>query len=162
MFGLRELVADIDDDYLVGLSNKGIVKRAYKDLEGASPMVTWEEESASVTLGEESCQIRMPLGESSCSCPSRSICRHVVSAILWLKAQGGAGNVGVGEKEGVRDAIEGKGIETEEKIKEEQNVETGKEVTERESAEGKSVETEKEVTEGKSVRYGPAIIRAKT
>ena len=26
MFGLRELVADIDDDYLVGLSNKGIVK----------------------------------------------------------------------------------------------------------------------------------------
>lgn len=154
MFGLRELVADIDNDYLVGLSNKGIVKRAYKDLEGASPVVNWEGESASVTLGEETCQIRVPLGESSCSCPSRSICRHVVSAILWLKAQGEKGNVEAGENGGLGETTEGERIETEEKIEEEHNVETGKEVTERESAEGKSVETEKEVTEGKSVETG--------
>ena len=87
MSTLWKLLANTDDDYLVGLSNKGIVKRAYKDLEGTNPMVTWEEEAASVNLGEETCQIRIPLGESSCSCPSRSICRHVVSAILWLKAQ---------------------------------------------------------------------------
>lgn len=94
MSTLWELLADTDDDYLVGLSNKGIVKRAYKDLEGANPIVTWEGEAASVNLGEETCQIRIPLGESSCSCPSRSICRHVVSAILWLKAQD------MGEKSG--------------------------------------------------------------
>lgn len=87
MSELRRLLACTDDDYLIGISNKGIVKRAYKDLEGATPLVNWEEESASVSLGEETCRICVPLGESSCSCPSRSICRHVVSAILWLKTQ---------------------------------------------------------------------------
>ena len=29
----RERLAGIDDDYLIGISNKGIVKRAYKDME---------------------------------------------------------------------------------------------------------------------------------
>ena len=29
----KDRLEDIDDDYLVGLSNKGIVKRAYKDKE---------------------------------------------------------------------------------------------------------------------------------
>lgn len=89
MSELKKLLAGTDDDYLIGISNKGIVKRAYKDLEGTTPVVTWEEECANVTLGEETCQICAPLGESSCSCPSRSICRHVISAILWLKSQMG-------------------------------------------------------------------------
>ena len=86
---LRAALRQADDDYLVGLSNKGIWKRAYKDLEGETPSLTWQGEDAQVTLNSETCVIKNPLGESTCSCPSSGICRHVVTAILWLKGQMG-------------------------------------------------------------------------
>lgn len=82
---LQVALKQADDDYLTGLSNKGILKRAYKDLAEETPTVAWQDGTAQVTLKSESCLIRNPLGESSCSCPSSSICRHVVTAILWLK-----------------------------------------------------------------------------
>lgn len=84
---LQAALRQADDDYLTGLSNKGILKRAYKDLAEETPTVAWQDETAQVTLKSESCLIKNPLGESSCSCPSSSICRHVVTAILWLKSQ---------------------------------------------------------------------------
>ena len=86
---------EIDDDYLTGISNKGIVKRAYKDLETIPCTAAGQklqaaaflaEEEIQVTVGEETVQIRLPFAESTCSCPSRSICRHVVQGILALKA----------------------------------------------------------------------------
>ena len=84
---LRAVLRQVDDDYLTGLSNKGIVKRAYKDLAEESPGMEWQEETAQVTLKSETCLIKNPLGESTCSCPSSGICRHVVTAILWLKKE---------------------------------------------------------------------------
>lgn len=91
---LRECLKRADDDYLAGLSNKGTVKRAAKDLEKETPKVSWtgEEEGggaqeAEVAFKEETCRIRVPLGESTCTCPSRSICRHVTAAILWLRRE---------------------------------------------------------------------------
>lgn len=94
---------EIDDDYLTGISNKGIVKRAYKDLETIPCMAAGQnlqeaaakqlqdmafaaQEVLELTVGEETVQIRLPFGESTCSCPSRSICRHVVQGILAMKA----------------------------------------------------------------------------
>ncbi|MDE5698418.1 MAG: hypothetical protein K2I96_13580, partial [Lachnospiraceae bacterium] len=95
---------EIDDDYLVGISNKGIVKRAYKDMEttpcklldkGQNEILKEAEsgflqnlsaeEVITVKVGEEAVHIKMPLGESACSCPSRSICRHVILGILTLQ-----------------------------------------------------------------------------
>ena len=35
MVDWRQSLAGVDEDYLVGISNKGIVKRAYKDIEAA-------------------------------------------------------------------------------------------------------------------------------
>ena len=142
MSELRKLLACTDDDYLIGISNKGIVKRAYKDLEGATPVVTWKEESASVTLGEETCRICVPLGESSCSCPSRSICRHVVSAILWLKAQGGMEDVKQEKDTVAEEPKEEKGIEAAGEPKEEKDVEVAKKPKEEKGIEvaGKPIE----------------------
>lgn len=82
---LRGMLKRVDDDYLTGLCNKGTVKRAYKDLGLEEPSVKWNKEEAEVKLKEETCVIRMPPGESTCTCPSRSICRHVITAILYLK-----------------------------------------------------------------------------
>ncbi len=87
----RERLAGIDDDYLIGLSNKGTVKRAYKDMEEglsggeAAAKIGALGDEAVVKVGAETVTVRFPLGESKCTCPSRSICRHVVHAILALR-----------------------------------------------------------------------------
>ena len=87
MESLKRLLIQADDGYLEGLSNKGTVKRAYKDLEQEQPEVVWDEETgeAQAAFGDTVCHIRAPLGESTCSCPSRSVCRHIVAAILYLR-----------------------------------------------------------------------------
>ena len=85
MEALKQMLTQADDEYLTGLCNKGTVKRAYKDLDQETPAAVWSETGAEVTLKEAVCTIRMPLGESTCTCPSRSICRHIITAILYLK-----------------------------------------------------------------------------
>ncbi|MBR4025965.1 MAG: SWIM zinc finger family protein, partial [Lachnospiraceae bacterium] len=82
---LKALIQQVDDDYLIGLSNKGTVKRAYKDLEAQTFHHTYNESNIEVTLKDETCTICKPLGESKCTCPSKSICRHRITAILWMK-----------------------------------------------------------------------------
>jgi len=99
----KEMLSDVDDDYLIGISNKGIVKRAYKDKEEVAAVIGEIGDEASVKVGEETVTVRFPLGESKCSCPSRSICRHVVQAILVLKESccGGSGGASSQGAEGV-------------------------------------------------------------
>ena len=80
-------LAEADDDYLVGIANKGLLKRAYKDKEENNYQVLSIEDEAKVNVGSETVFIRMPLGESRCSCPSRSICRHIILGILALREQ---------------------------------------------------------------------------
>lgn len=105
-----ERLADADDDYLIGLSNKGIVKRAYKDKEETAAEVVSAEEEAVLKVGGETVTVRFPLGESKCSCPSRSICRHVILGILVLKEyclKDGSG--GTRENAGPEQGAESKG-----------------------------------------------------
>ncbi len=89
MENLRQALMEADEAYLIGMSNKGTYKRALKDLEGAEVSVNETDECAEVHFGGEVCKIKAPLWESSCSCPSRSVCRHLISAILWLKNNSG-------------------------------------------------------------------------
>ena len=103
----RQSLAGVDEDYLVGISNKGIVKRAYKDLEAegdgvraAAAGLDWNAPELTVQAAGENVTIRFPLGESRCSCPSRSICRHVVMAILLARQAAGDGGSGEAETEG--------------------------------------------------------------
>ncbi len=85
----QQILETVDDDYLIGISNKGIVKRAYKEKEAAAGTEALALDMAAaeltVAVGEEKVSICYPLGESKCSCPSRSICRHVVLGILLAK-----------------------------------------------------------------------------
>lgn len=88
MITIEELKAALDsadEAYLTGMSNKGLYKRACKDIDGAQISAEYEENTAKVALCGETCTITAPLWESSCSCPSRSVCRHIIGAILWLK-----------------------------------------------------------------------------
>lgn len=87
---LAAALAAADEAYLIGLSNKGTVNRAKKDLASLSaPDVQVEGEGVSVKIGDAVCQIQAPLGESRCTCPSSGMCRHRITAILWLQQQAG-------------------------------------------------------------------------
>ncbi len=87
---LAAALAAADEAYLVGLCNKGTVNRAKKDLASLTdPQVKTEGEAVEVRMGEVTCLIQAPLGESRCSCPSGGICRHRIAAILWLQQQEG-------------------------------------------------------------------------
>ena len=74
-----------DENYLVGLSNKGTVNRAKKDLAALTgPESMPNGAGVTVKLDGAECFITAPLGQSRCSCPSGSMCRHRITAILWL------------------------------------------------------------------------------
>lgn len=83
---LRELIQKLDQDYLIGLSNKGIVKRAAKDLEGVSPTVSIIEDGVKIILDDAECTYIMPPSSFSCTCPSRNVCRHLIAGLLYLMA----------------------------------------------------------------------------
>ena len=51
MGDFKTLLANLDDDYLVGMANKGIVKRAYKDMEAGDYKVLSVDGDAQVTVG---------------------------------------------------------------------------------------------------------------
>lgn len=87
---IRIALAAADDDYLIGLSNKGTVNRAKKDLFNLSPTAEAAGEMVAVTMGGETVMIFSPLGKSMCSCPSSSMCRHRIGAMLWLRDLAGA------------------------------------------------------------------------
>lgn len=82
---IQNALAAADEAYLIGLSNKGTYKRACKDAEAADISVSYGENTAEVSIGGEVCRITDPLWESTCSCPSRSVCRHLIAAIVWLR-----------------------------------------------------------------------------
>ncbi len=85
MLKLINALQSADDEYLIALSNKGTVKRSYKDLNNTEISAEYLEDSVCVSVSDEKCTIVPTLAESKCTCPSRSICRHIVTAILWLK-----------------------------------------------------------------------------
>lgn len=78
-------LAEIGDEYLIGLTNKGIVKRAHKDRENAVVKMLKIGDEAALQVDGETVILSVPLGESKCSCPSRSICKHIILGILALK-----------------------------------------------------------------------------
>ena len=86
---IRAALSAADDDYLIGLSNKGTVNRAKKDLANLTPTAESAGELVVVTMGSETVMLTAPLGKSTCTCPSASMCRHRIGAMLWLRDQAG-------------------------------------------------------------------------
>lgn len=76
-----------NEQTLIELSNKGIYKRALKESKNMTISAEKIHECYIVKLDGETCTIKSPLDESQCSCVSRGMCRHIITAILLLKAQ---------------------------------------------------------------------------
>lgn len=99
MKDLRKTLALMDENFLVGISNKGTYKRALKDISGETPDFDLLENSAEVRTGGEVCTISANIAESKCTCISRGICRHIIGAIVILK------NNLVGEDTGLPETV---------------------------------------------------------
>ncbi|MDE7061093.1 MAG: hypothetical protein K2O71_05805, partial [Lachnospiraceae bacterium] len=59
----RIILNNLDDDYLIGMANKGIVKRAYKDMEAGDYKVVSADGESEVSVGGEKVVLSQPLGE---------------------------------------------------------------------------------------------------
>lgn len=84
------------EDYLIRYANKGLYKRALKELDqGVQVQYTWNTASVSCQLSEGiKCTLYATLDEWQCSCPSENICKHVLIAILYDQRQQITENMG--------------------------------------------------------------------
>lgn len=76
-----------NEDTLTALANKGLYKRAVKDTEGLTAEYVETDDTIQISVGGEQCVIRFPFEKSTCSCPSRTVCRHILGALLLLKKE---------------------------------------------------------------------------
>lgn len=97
MSSLREqLVSQLrrfDDDALVALANKGLLRRAQKDLEKRPP-VSIEEGAEQVTVVMDDIRVSFDArgpAQAKCSCPATTVCQHILAAVIFLQSTASAG-----------------------------------------------------------------------
>ncbi len=86
---LAAILMAFDEPALAALANKGIVRRAARDVEeGKASISGWEGETAIVSADGETVRIdaRGP-AKASCTCPAPGTCRHRIAAVLLLQQQ---------------------------------------------------------------------------
>lgn len=85
----EELIAQLtryDDDTWIALANRGLLRRARKDLITTTPeLLTEDAETLEIQIGTATVQLdeRGP-ANATCDCPSATTCQHIISAGLWL------------------------------------------------------------------------------
>jgi hypothetical protein len=83
---LRGLLKVVDDEVLVSLANRGLLRRAQKDLDSASPAILAVEDGlVQVQMADATVDARELPSKCTCSCPATGICRHILSALLYLR-----------------------------------------------------------------------------
>lgn len=94
---LRAQLARYDDEAFAALANRGLLRRAYKDLETQSPTVDIVADAVDVAIGGQRVRFdaRGP-AQATCSCPAGGICQHIIAAAIALKrGDGDTGDAGV-------------------------------------------------------------------
>lgn len=90
-----DILRGITEERLIGISNRGIYKRAVRDLEAADKIsAVYENGMLKVDIGDISVLLDRDIAKSRCSCPSKVICRHIVAAacaVMQLKGESSDG-----------------------------------------------------------------------
>ncbi len=80
-------LARFDDEAFAALANRGLLRRARKDLEQQSASLVEEtSQHLLVAFGEQ--RIRFDAGgtgKAQCSCPASGVCQHILAAALYLQ-----------------------------------------------------------------------------
>lgn len=91
---MRADLLALNDDALVSLANRGLLKRSRKLIErGEGPTLSEEDEAV---IGVFSDGVRtvlkpgVPLADTECSCPATGFCRHRIMVVLGYQAAGEA------------------------------------------------------------------------
>ena len=83
---LRGVLKTLDDDALTALANKGLLRRAQKDLEASRPTIaSVEEGQVRVQFAEATVVVPELLSKSTCTCPATGVCRHILGVLLYLR-----------------------------------------------------------------------------
>ncbi|MGO9471135.1 MAG: SWIM zinc finger family protein [Isosphaeraceae bacterium] len=79
----------LDDLALAALASKGLVRRARNDLATSSPRLI-EPVAEKVCVQVEDCTVELAeiTTQSRCTCPTAGVCRHILTAILFLREKG--------------------------------------------------------------------------
>ncbi len=84
---LKYLIA-YNDDALVVMANKGLLRRAYKDLEKAviSQVEIFETTQVKILIDDQEVILApKDMNQSQCNCVASSTCRHILTAMLHLR-----------------------------------------------------------------------------
>ncbi len=85
---LHEVAALLEDEALAALANRGLLRRARKDLAKATPQVEGAEGGRlRLTVQDQVVVLAVEPTASTCSCPSDKVCRHILTGWLHLAAQ---------------------------------------------------------------------------
>lgn len=88
---LQQQLARFDDDAYIALANRGLLRRARKDLE--TQAVTVHDDAAdALTLGLGELRIRFDArgpAHARCSCQASGVCQHILAAAIGLQRMGG-------------------------------------------------------------------------
>jgi hypothetical protein len=88
---LRALLARHDDAAFEALANRGLLRRARKDLEKAEPAIVGQGATVDIRVGDRLVKLdaRGP-AHAQCDCAAPEVCLHILAACLWLKGTGAA------------------------------------------------------------------------
>ncbi|QEH32654.1 hypothetical protein OJF2_11330 [Aquisphaera giovannonii] len=109
----RRGLAAFDDDALAALANKGLVRRARKDLETISPRLLGagdKPDRLRVEVADGLAELALPPAQSRCSCPASGICRHILAALIFVKEMASEGDPAVATTEEVEAVSEASGL----------------------------------------------------
>lgn len=83
---LRAVLRTLDDEALAALANKGLLRRARKDLESQRPtLLSVDASVARVKLSDAMVEVPESPARSRCDCPASGVCRHVLAALVFLR-----------------------------------------------------------------------------
>ncbi len=87
--GIKQFLELCSEEYIINLANKGLYKRANKEIDnGITLEYNFIDNYVHCKLSDGSeCDIGDSFEEMRCNCPSKTICKHLIIAILLLKKE---------------------------------------------------------------------------
>jgi hypothetical protein len=83
---IKARLAVYDENALAALANRGLLRRAQKDLEDGQPIITGETDGfLEMSVCEAVVRLSEVPQESKCTCPSGTICRHILAAVIFVQ-----------------------------------------------------------------------------
>ena len=85
---LMDMLLAADETFLISLANKGIYNRAARELDDAGISVDISDDCVSAVFADGTIvTIKERVQDYTCTCPSRSVCKHLIMAVLAAKLE---------------------------------------------------------------------------